>query len=77
MTRRRRKPLTPTERQARWRANVKRKAVAEGKASSQATRAALTARYEAIRANPDLPALPPARLPARHEAIRGNPHTER
>jgi gas vesicle protein len=37
-----------------------REAVAEGKATSQATRANLTARYEAIRANPDLPALPPA-----------------
>ena len=38
-----------------------REAVEEGKVTSRATRAELTARYEAVRANPDRPALPPAR----------------
>jgi gas vesicle protein len=38
-----------------------REAVEEGKATSAATKTDLLARYEAIRANPDLPALPSSR----------------
>ncbi|GAC1395098.1 MAG: hypothetical protein NVSMB65_14040 [Chloroflexota bacterium] len=39
-----------------------REAVEEGKATARTTKADLTARYEALRANPDHPALPPARV---------------